>query len=212
MSTDLELWAMIHAARRRLADDLSGLTDADWRRPSLCGDWSVEEVVAHLTAAASIGRWRWIRSMMSARFRPAVHNERRLREHLGATPAETLDRFRAIIDSEVAPTGDTAAYLGEVLVHGEDIRNPLGTPSDVDLAALTAVAEFFARRDFTVPSSTVASGLRLQADDGPFVAGDGPAVTGGMLALVMAMAGRGDYLPQLSGPGRDLLAQRLALA
>ena len=75
-----------------LADDLAdSRPPRSGRRPSLCGDWTVEEVVAHLTAAASIGRWRWIASMLGARFDPAVHNARRLAEHRGATPAETLE-------------------------------------------------------------------------------------------------------------------------
>src|SRR4051812_25631506 len=83
------LWNAIHAERGALADDLAGLTPAQWATPSLCGDWTVEEVVAHLTAAASLGRRRWIASMLGARFDPAVHNARRPAEHRGATPAET---------------------------------------------------------------------------------------------------------------------------
>ena len=202
---------MIRAARQRLADDLSTLSDEDWRRPTLCAGWDVEHVVAHLTAAASIGRWRWIRSMLGAGFRPGVHNARRLREHLGATPAETREKFLDIIPVQVAPTGDTAAYLGEVLVHSEDIRRPLGISTVPDVSALSAVAEFYARRDFTVASRTLASGLRLEADDGPFAAGDGPIVSGSTLALVMTMAGRRDYADQLKGSGRSVLVERLVL-
>ena len=202
---------MIRAARQRLADDLSTLSDEDWRRPTLCAGWDVEHVVAHLTAAASIGRWRWIRSMLGAGFRPGVHNARRLREHLGATPAETRAKFLDIIRVQVAPTGDTAAYLGEVLVHSEDIRRPLGISTVPDVSALSAVAEFYARRDFTVASRTLASGLRLEADDGPFAAGDGPTVSGSTLALVMTMAGRRDYADQLKGSGRSVLVERLVL-
>jgi hypothetical protein len=50
------LWTAAHAERAALADDLAELDDADWARPSLCGRRVVEEVIAHLTAAASIGR------------------------------------------------------------------------------------------------------------------------------------------------------------
>ena len=69
------LWTATHAERARLADDLAGLTAAQWATPSLCGDWTVEEVVAHLTAAASIGRWRWIASSLSRGVSaPSVHS------------------------------------------------------------------------------------------------------------------------------------------
>lgn len=209
---DTQLWALAHAERAALADDLAGIGPEQWRHGTLCGQWDVEQVVAHLSAAASIGQWRWIRSMLGARFRPDVHNLRRLNEHLGATPHQTLEQFRAIVTSTTAPTSDTAAYLGEVVVHAQDIRQPLGLPHVPSIEALTPVAEFFARRDFAVPSRSNAAGLELKADDGPFAAGTGSLVTGPTLALVMAMAGRGAYLEQLQGPGVETLRQRLAAA
>ena len=208
-ATDAGLWSLVHAARRSLADDLSGLDPARWHQPTLCTGWDVEHVVAHLTAAATTGRWRWIRSMTLAGFRPAVHNERRLREHLGPTPAETLTRFEAVVEATVAPTADTAAYLGEVLVHSQDIRCPLGISTEPDVRALTAVADFYAGRNFTVPSKTLASGLRMTATDGPFRAGEGATVSGPTLALVMTMAGRRAYLDHLEGEGRDIIVDRL---
>lgn len=206
----MDLWDAIHRARQHLIDDLVPLTEADWRRPTLCGEWDVEHVVAHLTAAASLGTMAWMRSIVLSGFRPAVHNDRRLREHLGATPAHTLDRFRAVASSRVAPSKDLPAYLGEVVVHGEDIRHPLGIASLPDVESVTAVAEFYAARNFTVNSRSVAEGLRLRAIDGPFVAGRGPEVVGPTLALVMTMAGRRSHLDQLTGDGVDAIAERLA--
>lgn len=206
---DDQLWALMRTERAALAEDLSSLSIAQWRHDTLCGQWDVEQVVAHLTAAASLNQWQWLRSMFSARFRPDAHNQRRLAEHRGNTPAATLDRFRAVIGSTTAPSGHTAAYLGEVLVHAQDIRWPLQLPGTPSVEALTPVADFFARRDFTVASRTNAAGLQLRADDGPFATGSGPLVTGSTLALVMSMAGRTPYLEQLDGPGVPMLRLRL---
>jgi uncharacterized protein (TIGR03083 family) len=208
-SADDPLWALAHAERSALAEDLSDLSAEQWPHSTLCGQWDVEEVVAHLTAAASLNRWRWVRSMLGARFRVDVHNQRRLVEHRGSTPAETLDQFRAIIASTTAPSGHTPAYLGEVVVHAQDIRQPLGLPRTPDVDALTPVAEFFARRDFTVASRTTVAGLQLRADDGPFATGTGPLVSGSTLALVMSMAGRAPYVGQLDGPGVPTLQARV---
>lgn len=205
----MDAWEAIHRARRDLAQDLAEFDEAQWRHPTLCGQWDVEHVVAHLTAAASVGQWAWMRSIVLAGFRPAVHNERRLRDHLGTTPEDTLERFRAVIDSTVAPTKDLPAYLGEVIVHGEDIRHPLGLPSSSDAEAVTEVAEFYVSRNFTVNSKTTSAGLALRATDGPFRAGAGPEVAGPTLALVMAMAGRRSHLDQLAGDGVPRLAERL---
>ena len=126
-SQDDHLWALAHTERASLAEDLSGLTDEQWRHGTLCGQWDVEEVVAHLTAAASLDRWGWVRSMLGARFRVDVHNQRRMAEHRGGTPAQTLDRFRAVVDSTTAPSGHTPAYLGEVVVHAQDRIRALQT-------------------------------------------------------------------------------------
>jgi uncharacterized protein (TIGR03083 family) len=208
-SQDGRLWALAHAERAALAEDLAGLSAEQWRHETLCGDWDVEQVVAHLTAAASLTRRRWLLSMLGARFRPDVHNQRRLAEHCGSTPAETLDRFRAIITSTTAPSGDTSAYLGEIVVHAQDIRQPLGLVRTPGVDALTPVAHFFARRNFAVPSRTRAIDLQLRADDGPFAAGTGPLVTGSTLALVMSMAGRVAYAAELDGPGAPTLRSRL---
>ena len=206
---DDTLWALAHAERAALAEDLSGLSADQWRHGTLCGQWDVEDVVAHLVAAASLNQWQWLRSMLAARFRPEVHNQRRLAEHRGTTPAESLDRFRAVIGSTTAPSGHTPAYLGEVVIHAQDIRQPLGLPGSPSVAALTPVAEFLARRDFTVASRTHVAGLQLRADDGPFGSGVGRLVTGSTLALVMSMAGRVSYLDQLDGPGVPTLRSRV---
>jgi uncharacterized protein (TIGR03083 family) len=147
--------------------------------------------------------------MLGAGFRPDVHNQRRLAEHRGRTPAETLDRFRMVIGSTTAPSKHTPAYLGEIVVHSQDIRQPLGLEQTPSVDALTPVADFFARRNFTVASRTHAAGLQLRAADGPFATGTGPLVTGSTLALVMGMAGRVPYLAELDGPGVPILRSRL---
>lgn len=151
---DDHLWTLVHAERTALWRDLSELTGEQWHHTTLCGRWDVEEVVAHLIAAASLNQWRWIMSMLGARLRPNVHNQRQLVKYRGTTTAETLKQFHAVIDSTTAPSGHTPAYLGEVVVHAQDIRQPLGLARTPDVDVLTPVAEFYARRDFAVPSKT----------------------------------------------------------
>ncbi|WP_307817291.1 maleylpyruvate isomerase family mycothiol-dependent enzyme [Nocardia acididurans] len=204
------LWTLAHAERAALAEDLALLDDRQWREKSLCGDWVVEDVVAHLVAGASTGRFRWLASVLGARFDFDEHNRRLIARHRGATLAQTLDRFDAIRTSTTAASGHTAAWLGEVVVHAQDIRRPLGLHRTPSIEASTQVARFYAQRDFTVSSRTSIEGLRLEATDGPFTAGSGPLVTGTTLALTMAMAGRSAYCADLSGPGLTTLRDRLA--
>jgi uncharacterized protein (TIGR03083 family) len=211
MSTvTVDPWAAVHAERAALVADLADLTPGQWATRSLCTDWTVEETVAHLSAGASATRWRWLRSMAAARFDAAVHNRRRLDEQRGATPAETLAVLRSKVDATVQPARPTVAWLGEVVVHATDVRRPLGLATTTPVEVATTVAEFYASRDFAVPSRTAAAGLRLVADDGPFTTGpdEAPLVTGPTLALVMAMAGRAPCCDDLSGPGVATLRAR----
>lgn len=203
-------WRAIRAERVRLVGDLESLTAEQWSAPTLCARWSVEDVVAHLTAGASTGRWAWLRSIVGARFDADVHNARRLAEHRGSTAAQTLAAFRSVVDSRVAPSGDLWAWLGEVVVHGTDIREPLGIATTPAPEAVAVVAERFSRRDFIVSSRTAAKGLRLVATDSEFRAGDGPVVEGATLDLVLAMAGRMAVTSRLVGDGTPTLIERIA--
>ncbi|GAA4757677.1 maleylpyruvate isomerase family mycothiol-dependent enzyme [Citricoccus nitrophenolicus] len=195
------LWELIHAERAALADDLAGLGDDQWRERSLSSAWTVEEVVAHLTAGASLGLWPWIRSIVGAGFNADLHNQRRLQERLGPTPADTLERFLRTVDSTVSPTGTLPAWLGEVVIHGEDIREPLGLRRDYSEEVLVTLLEFFESSNFTVPSKARARGLTLVARDVGHWVGAGPEVEGSAKDLIMAMAGRPVPAEQFSGPG-----------
>lgn len=207
--TTADFWALIHAERARVADMLDRLTPQQWRAGSLCTEWTVEQVTAHLSAAASTGTWVWIRSIVRAGFNADRHNARLLARHLGDTPEETAQRFRNVTMTTVAPTKDYAAVLGEVIVHGQDIAQPLGIDLTPDPAAVHEVATFFAAKDFAVDSHRLVAGLTLEAADSDFTTGHGPLVRGRLLHLTMVMAGRPHYLAELDGDGVAELRRRI---
>ncbi|MFD4261830.1 maleylpyruvate isomerase family mycothiol-dependent enzyme [Streptomyces sp. NPDC058534] len=209
LETRRDLERAIRVERSALAQDLAGLSEAQWAASSLCERWTVEEVVAHLTAGASARMWRWLMSMLAARFDADLHNDRRLAEHRGATPEATLQRFREVVAGRAGPTGHTAAWLGETVVHSEDIRRPLGLVRTPPVATTTAVARFFAGRDFAVASRSAIAGLRVEATDGPFTTGSGDLLRGPTLSLVMGMAGRAAACEDLEGDGVAVLRARL---
>ncbi|MFD1858492.1 maleylpyruvate isomerase family mycothiol-dependent enzyme [Aeromicrobium camelliae] len=194
--------------RAALVAQLQELRPEQWRTPTLCSAWDVEEVVAHLTAAAGTSMAAWMRSMIRARFDADVHNRRLVESFRGATPQQTLDRFRAA-GTIALPLANSPGGLGELIVHAEDIRRPLGLAHRVDTGGLLAVARFFATRDFAVNSKSLVQGLTLVATDADFRHGSGPAAEGPLIALVMAMAGRTAYLDELTGDGVRELAQRM---
>jgi uncharacterized protein (TIGR03083 family) len=205
-------WSLIHAERAALAAELAELTEQRWAARSLCDQFTVREVLAHLTAGASLNPVRWMAGVIRCRFDFDRQVAMRLAEHLGATPAETLARFGRVITSTAKPPLPIVAMLGETIVHGEDIRRPLGIKRDYPVTTLTAVADYYQGSDLPVLTKSRASGLRLTATDGPFAAGAGPRVSGTTLALIMAMAGRAPYCDELDGDGVAILRERHARA
>ncbi len=49
----MDIWPVIHAERKALAEDLRDRKADDWATISLCGKWTVRDVLAHMTSAAS---------------------------------------------------------------------------------------------------------------------------------------------------------------
>lgn len=207
-----ETWGRVHAERAALAEDLADLPERAWATPSLCVGLSVREVLAHMTAAATLNPITWMAGVVRCRFDFDKQVAMRLAEHLGATPAETLTRFRRVRDSTTAPPGPVVAWLGEVVVHSEDIRRPLGIRRDHPVETLTQVAEYYRRSDLVVLAKGRVRGLRLRATDGPFTTGAGPLVRGTTLALIMAMTGRVAYCDELEGDGVATLRARAHLS
>ncbi|GAA2309382.1 maleylpyruvate isomerase family mycothiol-dependent enzyme [Glycomyces scopariae] len=204
-----QLWSAIFTERQALADDLDGLDPEAWTTPSLCAGLSVREVLAHLTAGASLDWGHWMAGVIKHRFDFDAQSDMQLRRRLGDSAADTLAQFKAAVASTTRPL-PLKAVLGEIVVHGEDVRRPLGIRRDHPTATVTAVADYFQRTNMTVPSGKRAAGLRLEAADGPFTAGDGPLVSGRTIALVMAMTGRAAYGDELDGPGAPVLLERCA--
>ena len=130
-------WPLIHAERAALAADLAELTGQQWATRSLCDRFTVREVLAHLTAGASLNPVRWLAGVIRCRFDFDQQVAMRLAEQMGTTPADTLARFRHAITSTTKPPLPAVAMLGEAIVHGEDIRWPLGIQRDYPITTLT---------------------------------------------------------------------------
>jgi uncharacterized protein (TIGR03083 family) len=204
-------WSLVHAERAALVADLAGLSDEQWATTSLCTELTVREVLAHLTAGATLSFPRWFAGVLRHRFDFDAQVLMRLREQLGDSPAETLARFRAAIGRSTTPLGRRGSPVGalsETVVHAEDIRRPLGLRREHPAEVLLRVAEVYASTDLTVLAKGRIGGLRLTATDTPFATGRGLPVTGPTIALIMAMTGRGAFCDELTGDGVAVLRER----
>jgi uncharacterized protein (TIGR03083 family) len=203
-----DIWAMIHRERAALADDLATLTPEQWDQPSQCEGWSVRDVVAHMTASAMISPVAFFAKIVGSGFSLTRMQNKDIARERGASEADALERFRAQISSTKHPPGPTDTWLGEAMIHAEDIRRPLGIEHEYDVDAAVRVADFYKGSNLVVGAKKRVAGLRLQAVDADWSHGDGPQVSGPVMSLVMAMTGRRAALADLSGDGVATLRAR----
>ena len=121
---------MVHAERQSLSDFLGTLTPEQWTQPTLCEKWNVQDLVADLTAAGNITAPHFFAGFIKTGFKFNEFVEGDLQNYNGGTPADVKKRFDAIIMSNRKPPGPAYVALGEVMVHGEDIRRPFGVNGD----------------------------------------------------------------------------------
>ncbi len=208
----LSPWPLIHAERRALAQDLSSLDDAQWSTRSLCGDWSVRDVLGHMTATARMTPVKFFADMASTGFRFNAMNAKNVRRETAGTPAQGLAEFRSLESATTSPPGPVEAMLGEAIIHSEDIRRPLGIHRDYPTEAVIRVADFFKGSNLLIGSKNRIAGLTLRATDAQWSAGTGPEVSGPVLSLALAMTGRSAALGDLSGDGLATLRSRFQAA
>lgn len=203
--------ALARAEREDLLDLLGTLTPEQWRAPSLCAGWSVHDVVAHVLSYEELGPRQLAARFARGSFRFGRVNAVGLREYAGRSPAELTDLLRR----HLTPTGLTAGLGGAIaltdgLIHHQDIRRPLGLPRAVPAERVRPALRtaLFAP---TLLGVVRVRDVRLVATDLDWAFGRGPEVRGTAEALLMAVAGRRGIAAELSGPGRERVARRLAV-
>jgi uncharacterized protein (TIGR03083 family) len=207
----MDTWPLTERERITLADDLAALDPGEWDAPSLCSQWQVRHVVAHLIAGATMGTRATVAGLVRNGFN---FNRFMARDALARgdelTPSELLFPLRAGASSETtAPMSKPADALLEVVVHGQDIRRPLGIPQHLPGETLVCVADRLKHYGFPFGTKKRIAGLQLEATDASWTTGSGALVVGTLEALIMVMAGRPHPLPELSGEGAATLRDRL---
>lgn len=203
-----DIWTTIAAERGALADDLTALTPAQCDTPSLCAKWTVRDVVAHLSATASMTPVKFFAGMATAGFSFSKFSRGQLDKHRGPDPAATLAGFRGVQHSTSAPPGPKVSWLGEIVIHGADIRRPLGIPHTYPPEAVRQVIDFYKGSNMLSGAKTRIAGLSLRATDDDWQHGQGEPVEGPLLSLLLAMTGRAAACDDLTGPGVATLRNR----
>jgi uncharacterized protein (TIGR03083 family) len=203
-----DVMPMIHAERRSLSDFLGTLTPDQWTTPTWCDQWNVQQLVGHLVAAANITAPHFFAGIATHGFSFDKFVDSDLRSFAAGTPGDVKQRFDGIITSTRTPPGPKYVALGEVMVHGEDIRRALGVKGEHPPDHLTTLADMYKKTGAPLRAKKRLVGLELRATDVDWSTGDGPEVAGPAMSLILAMVGRAKALDDCTGDGVELLRSR----
>jgi uncharacterized protein (TIGR03083 family) len=206
---DTKTWQLIHRERAAIADTLSSLTTAQRGAPSWCGAWSVHVAAAHILAGAEQTKSNFMKRMFATGFRFNTMIDRDAHRLAVLSPDEIITRLRARTSTTNRPPAPVVTMLGEIVVHGHDIRGAVGQPSTTDPAAVAACLQMYVGANFPVGTKKRISGLRLVAHDIDWTHGDGLEVAGPGMAVLMAITGRAAALGELVGDGISTLRSRM---
>jgi uncharacterized protein (TIGR03083 family) len=202
-------WDLIHAERQRLIDDLQPLTEEQWRTPSLCPEWTVHQALAHVVALTKQTPPKFFGKFAASGFQFNKMAAKDIAREGSGTPAQTLAELAAHIGDTTAPPGPVDSWIGEMVVHGADIRRPLGISYSPPVATTRQVADFYKNSNLLIGAKNRIAGVRLVATDTDWSHGTGPEVRGPILSLVQAMTGRAIALSDLTGDGVAALSAKM---
>ena len=183
------LWGHIDHERAWLADLLETLPDQSWEVPSLCGEWTVRDVAAHLTFAQARVRdilWPTIRT--GFRYNAMV-NYTALRCPLSHD--EIIAKIRSFLGSRrTAPMISDYEPLIDTLVHVQDICLPLGIDHQMPVDGAAAAADRVLNTPWPLSMWKPKPGVRLVATDIDWSYGEGTVVEAPMQQLLLTLTGR----------------------
>lgn len=184
-----QIWRHIDEQRTDLADVLATLRPQQWNTPSPCEGWTVRDVAAHLTLPAVPATRLVIESLRSGfRFNAMIAD---LARRDPRTPEQLVAAIRGMVGLRRHPPGTKPIDpLMDLLVHGQDIAQPLGLARTMPMDAAVAVAERLWGMRFPFHPARQYPGVEFRATDAAFRVGHGQRLSGPIQDIVLVLAGR----------------------
>ncbi|WP_433715433.1 maleylpyruvate isomerase family mycothiol-dependent enzyme [Nocardia sp. CA-084685] len=204
-------WRVIEQQRRAVADVLDDLVPNEWELPSLCANWRIRDVAAHIALAPqppgpvdmvregwrARGRFHRMNHDVSVRYADAKHDlAAEIRAHAASRKLPLVTNYRNI--------------LFDIMVHGQDIAIPTGRRLELPIEAAATAATRVWTMGWPFWAKHRLEGFRLVATDADWAVGAGDEVCGRIADLLLLTTGRSVVMPRLSGAGVGKLWMRLS--
>lgn len=208
-----DLSQLVRTERLALIEFLETIGPAEWATPSLCGEWTVQDVAAHLAWAPVLNPLRLMVPLAKSGFRINKASAEMTKIWALRGPAEIIAQLRSNAASGAKPPGvPEIAALVDAVIHAIDIRRPLSSPRAIPAEAFAEVAGFSigAKWPMTVSVGGNArkrlTGVQLVAEDYDWSYGEGPQVRAAGETVLRILNGRRVARDELTGEGADQLA------
>jgi uncharacterized protein (TIGR03083 family) len=200
---------MIRDERAAFAQALTTLPDDAWDKPSLCPGWSIRQMVGHMIATTMMTPPKFFGTLIASGFRFDRLTANGIKAATeGLSNGQVAERYASRVDTRTVPPGPTVSWLGETIVHGEDVFRALGSYLKHPVEHVLTAADFYKGSNLLIGAKRRIEGVTLRATDADWQHGSGPEVSGPAIALVMAMTGRKAALDDLTGDGVAVLRGR----
>jgi uncharacterized protein (TIGR03083 family) len=184
--TDPQTW--VAPTYEALADLLASDPTA-WDAPSLCENWQVRHVVAHVTMPARLTPAQFGAEMAAAGGDFGVLSDNVAARDASRPPADQLRELRsAQLHAWQPPGGGAAGALNHAVIHSLDVTVALDVPAVAPREAVVSVLDQLASSDGLFGVNT--AGLRLEAADTDWSCGSGEVVRADSGRLVALLSGR----------------------
>ena len=186
--TDLQSW--VAPTYEGLADLLDSAAPEAWDAPSLCEEWQVRHVVAHVTMLTRLTPEQFGTEMATAGGDFEVLSTSVAVRDASLPLAELLSNLRSpLLHDWQPPGGGAAGALSHAVIHSLDVTVALNQPTVAPLAAVVAILDHLTAANgawFGVDLTNI----RLEATDIDWGWGTGQIVRADSGCLVELLSGR----------------------
>lgn len=204
-------WTLAAEARTAFADLCDTLTPEQINESTWCEGWDSHHVAAHVATFVEVPLPKFMFTIAKNKGNFDQAADVMANALVERPMSDLVATIRAKASKKsVLPIFPSELTMVDAVVHTEDIRRGLGLPGEPDPGLVRACLEFLTTSKKAGPlleTKGLLEGLRFEATDSDWTAGDGQLLSGSSIDLLLAIARR-PVDDQLTGDGVSALRAR----